>query len=134
MSNKGVPGLRILCIFQFATNDENVNLGVYPESDPENIACPSLSTVKCPFRRLDIIRLQKSTMKSSWGGGGCRRGLSSPRTIRLQICTVSYLAINIVLKVIVLQFCCLTVVSPVLSLCYLSCWVFQLLRFEDFLC
>ncbi len=46
MSNKGVPGLRKLCIFQLATNDENVNLGVYPESDPENIACPSLFTVK----------------------------------------------------------------------------------------
>ncbi len=37
MNNKGVPCLTKLCIFQFATNDENVNLGVYPESDPENI-------------------------------------------------------------------------------------------------
>ncbi len=82
MNNKGVPGLRKLCIFQFATNDENVNLGVYPESDPENIAYPSLFTVKCPIRILDIIRLQKRTMKSSCGGGGwgCTGGLSSPRT------------------------------------------------------
>ncbi len=72
MNNKGVPGLRKLCIFQFTTNDENVNLGVYPESDPENIACPSLFTVKCPFHILDITRVQKSTMKSSWGGGGAR--------------------------------------------------------------
>ena len=79
MNNKGVPGLRILCIFQFATSDENVKLEVYPESDPEKIACPNLLTVKCPFRILDIIRLQKSTMKSSWGGGHTR-GLSSPRT------------------------------------------------------
>ena len=31
MNNQGVPGLRKLCIFQFTTNDENVNLGVYPE-------------------------------------------------------------------------------------------------------
>ncbi len=46
-----------------------MNLGVYPESDPESIAYPSLFTVKCPFRMLDIIRLQKSTMKSSCGGG-----------------------------------------------------------------
>ncbi len=78
MSNKGVPGLRILCIFQFVTNDEYVNLGVYPESDPENIACPSLFTVKCPFRILDITRVQKNTMKSScvcvWGGGGVHEG------------------------------------------------------------
>ncbi len=82
MSNKGVPGLRILCIFQFARNDENVNLGVYPESDPENIAYPSLFPVKCPFRILDITRVQKSTIKSSCGGWGvgCTRGLSSPRT------------------------------------------------------
>ena len=65
MNNKGVPGLRKLCIFQFATNDENVNLGVYPESDPENIAYPNLLTGKCPFRTLDITRVQKSTMKSS---------------------------------------------------------------------
>ena len=36
MNNKGVPGLRKLYIFQFATNDENVKLGVYPGSDPEN--------------------------------------------------------------------------------------------------
>ncbi len=63
-----------MCIFQFATNDENVNLGVYPESDPVNIAYPSLFTVKCPFRILDIIRLQKSTMKSSCVGGGGARG------------------------------------------------------------
>ncbi len=69
MNNIGVPGLRKLCIFQFATNDENVNLGVYPESDPENIACPSLFTGKCLFRILNITRVQKSTMKSSWGGG-----------------------------------------------------------------
>ncbi len=59
MNNKGVPGLRILCIFQFTTNDENVNLGVYPESDPENIAYPNLLTVKCPFCILDITRLRK---------------------------------------------------------------------------
>ncbi len=69
MNNERIPGLRKLCIFQFTTNDENVNLEVYPESDPENIACPNLLTVKCPFRILDITRLQKSTMKSSWGGG-----------------------------------------------------------------
>ncbi len=43
-------------------------LGVYPESDPENIACPSLFTVKCPFRILGITGVQKSTMKSSCGG------------------------------------------------------------------
>ncbi len=85
MNNKGVSGLRKLCIFKFATNDENVNLQVYPESDPENIAYPSLFTVKCPFRILDIIRLQKSTMKSSCGGGGCTRGLSSPRTNRVAV-------------------------------------------------
>ncbi len=73
MNNKGVPSLRNLCIFQFMTNDENVNLGVYPESDPENIAYPNLFTVKCPFCILDIIRLQKSIMKSIffffWMGG-----------------------------------------------------------------
>ncbi len=77
MNNKGVPGLRKLCIFQFVTNNENVNLGVYPESDPENIAYPSLFTVKCLFRILDIIRLQKSTMKSSCVcvcGGGVHEG------------------------------------------------------------
>ncbi len=68
MNNKGVPCLKILFIFQFATNDENVKLGVYPESDPENIACPNLLTVKCSFRILDITRLQKSTMKSSCVG------------------------------------------------------------------
>ncbi len=45
MNNEGVPSLRKLCIFQFTTNDENVNLGVYPESDPENIAYPSLFPV-----------------------------------------------------------------------------------------
>ncbi len=73
MNNKGVPGLRKVCIFQIATNDENVNLGVYPESDPE-LAYPSLFTVKCLFRILDIIRLQKSTMKSSCGRGGGARG------------------------------------------------------------
>ncbi len=70
MNNKGVPGLRNLCVFQFTRNDENVNLGVYPESDPEKIAYPNLLTVKCPFRILDITRLQKSAMKSSCGGGG----------------------------------------------------------------
>ncbi len=77
MNNKGEPGLRILCIFQFTTNDENVNLGVYPENDPENIAYPNLLTIKCPFRILYITRVQKSTMKSSCvclseGGGGGR--------------------------------------------------------------
>ncbi len=83
MNNKGVPARRKLGIFRCARNDENVNLGVYPESDPENIAYPSLFPVKCPFRILDITRVQKSTMKSSCvcGGGGCTRGLSSPRTI-----------------------------------------------------
>ncbi len=35
MDNKGVPGLRKLCIFQLSTDDEHVKLGVYPE--PENI-------------------------------------------------------------------------------------------------
>ncbi len=74
MNNKGVPGLRKLCIFQFVTNDENVNLGLYPESDPENIAYPKLLTVKWSFHILDITRVQKSITKSSWGGGGARRG------------------------------------------------------------
>ncbi len=69
MNNKRVPCLRKLCIFQFVTNNENVNLRVYSESDPENIAYPDLLTVKCPFCILDITRLQKSTMKSSCGGG-----------------------------------------------------------------
>ncbi len=72
MNNKEVPAQRKLGIFRCARNYENVNLGVYPESDPENIACPSLFTVKCPFSILDITRVQKSTMKSSWGGGGAR--------------------------------------------------------------
>ncbi len=76
MNNKEVPGLRKLCIFQFTiANDENVNFGVYPESDPENIACPNLLTVICPFRILDITRLQKSTMKSSCGGWGWGLGV-----------------------------------------------------------
>ncbi len=79
MNNKGVSSLKKLCIFQFMTNDENVSLGVYPESDPENMAYPSLFPVKYPFRILNITRVQKSTMKSSCGG--CTRGLSSPRTI-----------------------------------------------------
>ncbi len=82
MNNKEVPARRKLGIFRCARNDDNVNLGVYPESDPENIACPSLFTVKCPFLILDIIRVQKSTMKSSCVGG-CTRGLSSPRTIMI---------------------------------------------------
>ncbi len=51
-----------------------MNLGVYPESDPENIAYPNLLTVECPFRILDIKRLQKSTMKLSYGGVGGARG------------------------------------------------------------
>ncbi len=73
MNNKEVPTRRKLGIFRCARNYENVNLGVYPESDRENIACPSLFTViLCPFRILDITRVQKSTMKSSWGGGGAR--------------------------------------------------------------
>ncbi len=46
MNNKGVPGLRKLCCFQFVTNDENVNVGVHLESDPENIAYPNLSQVR----------------------------------------------------------------------------------------
>ncbi len=74
MNNKGVPGLRKVCIFQIATNDENVNLGVYPESDPANIAYPNLFIIKCLFHILGLTRAQKSTMKSScvcvWGGGG----------------------------------------------------------------
>ena len=78
MNNKGVPGLNRLCIFQFATNDENVKLRVYPKTDIENIAYPNLLTVKCPFRivLLDITRLQKSTMKSTCAGrgGGVARG------------------------------------------------------------
>ncbi len=73
MNNNGIPGLRKLCIFQFATSDENCNLGVYPQSDPENITYPNLFTVKGPFRILCITRIRKSTMKSScvcvWGGG-----------------------------------------------------------------
>ncbi len=68
MKNKEVPARRKLGIFRCAINYEYVNLGVYPESDPENIACPSLFTVKCPFRVPDITRVQKSTMKSSCGG------------------------------------------------------------------
>ncbi len=72
MNNKEVPFIRKLCIFQFATNDENVNFGMYSESDPENIAYTNLLTVKCPFRILDITRFQKRIMKSScvcvWGG------------------------------------------------------------------
>ncbi len=54
MNNKEVPGLRKLCIFQSVTNDENMNLGVYPECHPENIAYPNLFTVKCSFRTLGI--------------------------------------------------------------------------------
>ncbi len=72
MNNKGVPDLRKLCIFQFGTIDENMNLGVYPGSDPEKIAYPNLFTLKCPFRILDITRVQKSIMKSSCGGNGAR--------------------------------------------------------------
>ncbi len=72
VNNNGVPGLRKLCIFQFTTNDENMNLWVYPERDPENIAYLNLLTVKRPFGILDIIRLQKSTMKSSCVRGGAR--------------------------------------------------------------
>ncbi len=34
MNNRGAPGLRKLCIFQSAM--KRMNLGVYPESDPEN--------------------------------------------------------------------------------------------------
>ena len=30
-----VPGPRNMCIFQSAINDENENLKVYPESDPD---------------------------------------------------------------------------------------------------
>ena len=76
---KGVPGLRKLYIFQFAKNHKYVNLGVYPEIDPENIAYPKLLTVKCPFSILDITKLQKSTMKSSWGVG-CAGGAYNTRT------------------------------------------------------
>ncbi len=57
MNKNGVPGLRKLCIFQFATNDENVDLGVYQKSDPKNIAYPNLLTVKCPFRILGITKV-----------------------------------------------------------------------------
>ncbi len=39
----------MLCMFQSATNDENVNFGVYPESDPKNIAYHNLFTVKRLF-------------------------------------------------------------------------------------
>ena len=53
-----------MCIFQFAPNDENVNLGAYSESDPENIASPNVFTVKCPFRILGITSGQKSTMRA----------------------------------------------------------------------
>ncbi len=63
MNNKEVPVRRKLGIFRCERNYENVNLGVYPESDPENIDCPSLFTVNCPFRILDITRVQNSTMK-----------------------------------------------------------------------
>ncbi len=59
MNNKGVTGLRKLCIFQSVTTDENVNLGVYPEIDPENIAYPDLFTVKYPFRTLGTTRVKK---------------------------------------------------------------------------
>ena len=61
-------------------------LGVYPESETENIACPSLFPVKCPFRMLDITRVQKSTMKVSCRkGGGGTRGLSGPRTTSVHV-------------------------------------------------
>ncbi len=40
MYYKDVPARRKLGIFRCARNDENVNLGVYPESDPENIQQP----------------------------------------------------------------------------------------------
>ncbi len=43
----------LMCIFR--------EIWVNPESDQENIAYPNLLTVKCPFRVLDITRLQKST-------------------------------------------------------------------------
>ncbi len=70
MNNKGVPGLRKLCIFKFTKNDENVNLGVYPERDPENIAYPNLFTVKCPF---NSTRHNKASEKYQevklWAGG-----------------------------------------------------------------
>ena len=55
MKNKRVPGLKKLCIFS-SRHDENVNLGVYPESDAENIAYPNVFTIKCPFRIL-VIRV-----------------------------------------------------------------------------
>ncbi len=64
-----MPGLGKLCSFQSAANDENVNLGVYPESDPENITYPNLFTPKCSFRIPGITRVQKSIMKSRWGWG-----------------------------------------------------------------
>ncbi len=38
MNNKGAPAIRTLRIFQSTINEENVNLGMYPESDPVNIA------------------------------------------------------------------------------------------------
>ncbi len=79
MNNKGVPGLRKLCISQLATNDENINLGVYPESDPENIAYPNVFTVKCPFCILVITRLQQKYHEVKLGGGWTR-GLSGPRS------------------------------------------------------
>ncbi len=58
-----VRGLRKLCIVQSVTNDENVNLGVYPESDPENMAYPNLFTVRCPFDILGITKVQYHKVK-----------------------------------------------------------------------
>ncbi len=96
MNNKVAPGLRKLCIFRFATNDENVNLGGV---DPENIAYPNLLTVKCPFRILDIPRLQKSTMKSSCGWGWrVHEGPSGPPTKMDKVTTSIVSGTNIITK------------------------------------
>ncbi len=69
MNNNRIPGLRKLYILQSATNNENVNLGVYPESDLETTAFPDLFTVKCPFRILGITKVQKKYHKVELGVG-----------------------------------------------------------------
>ncbi len=51
---------------------------LYPESVPENIACPSLFSVKCPCRMLEITRVQKKYHEVKLcvcgGGGGVHEG------------------------------------------------------------
>ncbi len=60
INTKGVPDLKKLCIFQFATNDENEFGGVFTKSS-KNIAYPNLIAVKWQFRIQGITRVHKST-------------------------------------------------------------------------